>query len=1373
MRIFLLLISFFLVSVTNATTYYISTTSGDDSRTSAQAQSSSTPWKTISKLNSFIASLAPGDNVLFQRGDVFYGSILITKSGTSTSPITFGAYGSGAAPVISGFTTVSSWTNVGSNIWESAANISTLTSCNIISVNGVNVAMGRMPKTGFWTIGSTGGNSITDGTNLNSATTNWTGGQVVLRKHRWIMDKFTISSASGSTINFSNSGDGVLTGWGYFVQNHLKALTAQNDWYYNTSTKKIGIYSSGTPANVEVSTIEEGVNLNGKDYITFDNLNFRGFNTSAINTTARTGIKVQNCAINFIGVNGVFAYPNSNGLRITNSTFAEVNSRGIHAGSSSNVYINGNTLTNIGNLPGMGGNADDSYTGIISNGDNGEVSYNSITNAGYCGVRWDGNATVIKNNFINTTGYVKDDGGGIYCYPSQLGPGPQSFTQRTVRDNIVINSIGAIAGGTPSSGSSEAMGIYNDGTSPNVDYINNTIANARLGLFLNGAHDVLVDGNLIYNCVRGLYILNYQPSTGIGNITVNNNHFVARDASQYAAYFEPGGASMPSSFRANNNVYARPMDDNLTIWRDQAGSNIYNTLAQWKSYTGQESTSSKSPIAITNVNDLRFEYNATSSSKTISLGANYVDAKGISFPGSITLAPYKSAILIKSGAGNALPTANAGADISINLPTVIATLSGSGTDPDGTIASYSWSKVSGPTGGSITTANAAVSGITSLVQGVFKYELKVTDNAGSVARDTVQVTVNLLGNTAPTANAGADQNVTLPVSSVSLSGSGTDVGGTIVSYAWAKISGPAAGTITAATSPSTAITGLTQGTYQFELTVTDNGGATAKDIIQVIVNAAAGTNTPYTGTPKVIPGTIEVEDFDNGGQNTAYYDLTADNAGGMYRPSEFIDLQTATTEGGYFIGWSDATEWTKYTVNVTATGVYTLTTRVSAMNATSSFRVEMDGTTIATITVPNTAGYQNWQTVTVPNINLTAGTKVMRIYFITGGFNLNSVSFSTTANAAPTANAGVDQTITLPTSTATLTGTGTDTDGTIASYSWKKLSGPTGGTITSASAASTAITALIAGTYVFELTVTDNKGATAKDNIQVSVNAAASGGSKIINVNVFGGTNPYSDTKWNNWSSTANNVSMNFKYEDGTQSTANATLSGQASIVDNATGYASTATVCPPAVLRYTSSNTAQRTMTVKGLSAGKRYTFKFYASSKVTTNGTSFLIGSVSDDIMTYNNVNNAAQIVNVIPDANGTVVVKLLSIYTYNYISGFTIIEQSGAVAGRTAETTDEGFKVRDPIFDIAATETSVTTFPNPFTTSVQVKMDGQATGVYQLSLFEVSGKNVWKKSINKSSGTVTETINTGTLTGGMYILQIVSPDQKRTSHKIIKAN
>lgn len=97
-------------------------------------------------------------------------------------------------------------------------------------------------------------------------------------------------------------------------------------------------------------------------------------------------------------------------------------------------------------------------------------------------------------------------------------------------------------------------------------------------------------------------------------------------------------------------------------------------------------------------------------------------------------------------------------------------------------------------------------------------------------------------------------------------------------------------------------------------------------------------------------------------------------------------------------------------------------------------------------------------------------------------------------NDPPVSAAGSDQSITLPTSQVTVDGSSSsDPDGTIFSYLWSKISGPATYTITSPSSASTTITGLVAGTYVFRLTVTDNDSATDTDDITITVNAAPAG----------------------------------------------------------------------------------------------------------------------------------------------------------------------------------------------------------------------------------------------------------------------------------------
>ncbi len=92
-----------------------------------------------------------------------------------------------------------------------------------------------------------------------------------------------------------------------------------------------------------------------------------------------------------------------------------------------------------------------------------------------------------------------------------------------------------------------------------------------------------------------------------------------------------------------------------------------------------------------------------------------------------------------------------------------------------------------------------------------------------------------------------------------------------------------------------------------------------------------------------------------------------------------------------------------------------------------------------------------------------------------------------TGNVGPVANAGADATVYLPATSVTLKGTGTDSDGTIASYSWARASGSNYFLINSPKSATTTISNLVEGTYIFQFKVIDNSGASAYDWVTVTV----------------------------------------------------------------------------------------------------------------------------------------------------------------------------------------------------------------------------------------------------------------------------------------------
>ncbi len=222
-----------------------------------------------------------------------------------------------------------------------------------------------------------------------------------------------------------------------------------------------------------------------------------------------------------------------------------------------------------------------------------------------------------------------------------------------------------------------------------------------------------------------------------------------------------------------------------------------------------------------------------------------------------------------SNKGNKIPLANAGADKVISGKTSYS-LTGSGTDSDGTITSYSWRQISGPSATLTNTTSATVS-LSALTLGTYVFQLKVTDNSGNTDSDYIRLTVN--PNKPPVANAGTDRVITLPATSCSLAGTGTDPDGTISKYSWRQVSGAVA-VMSGATTATLNLSAMTEGTSRFELTVTDNNNATDKDTVQVTVQPPA-TPVVNAGTDKLIKlpttsATVTGSATDAGGTISAY-----------------------------------------------------------------------------------------------------------------------------------------------------------------------------------------------------------------------------------------------------------------------------------------------------------------------------------------------------------------------------------------------------------------------------------------------------------------------------------------------------------------------
>ncbi|MGI5238980.1 carbohydrate-binding protein [Dactylosporangium sp. CA-139066] len=160
---------------------------------------------------------------------------------------------------------------------------------------------------------------------------------------------------------------------------------------------------------------------------------------------------------------------------------------------------------------------------------------------------------------------------------------------------------------------------------------------------------------------------------------------------------------------------------------------------------------------------------------------------------------------------------------------------------------------------------------------------------------------------------------------------------------------------------------------------------------------------PFGGTPAAIPGTVQAENYDTGGQGLAYNVTSINGTANSYR-SDGVDLEaTSDTGGGYNLGWTGSGQWFRYTVNVATAGQYTVTARVAAPSAVTGalHLASASGANLTgAVNLPATGSWQTWANVTA-TVTLPAGVQVLTLAQDNGGWNLNSLQFGSGGTTPP------------------------------------------------------------------------------------------------------------------------------------------------------------------------------------------------------------------------------------------------------------------------------------------------------------------------------------------------------------------------------------
>jgi PKD repeat protein len=451
----------------------------------------------------------------------------------------------------------------------------------------------------------------------------------------------------------------------------------------------------------------------------------------------------------------------------------------------------------------------------------------------------------------------------------------------------------------------------------------------------------------------------------------------------------------------------------------------------------------------------------------------------------------KAVVVTVTPPANLPPVARLSAStLSGKVPLTVSVDGSTSSDPDGTIASYAWSFGDGDVASTPTASH------TYLVTGTYVLTLTVTDNNGAVNTESTIITVDT--NLVPTAAATATPSTGKVPLAVSFDGSAsTDEDGNVVDWDWNFDDGGATGTGEVAIHVFNSV-----GTYDVELTVTDNDGATDTTIVTVVVNPPQAPVAVANATPSGTKAPIGVA-FSSAGSTDADGSIlgyswnfgdgsppnTSANPSYLYTVAGTYDVTLTVTDDDF-----QSTSITIPVVigpaNVPPVAAATATPGVGkpVLNVafSSAASTDSDGSIVS----------YSWNfgdgvgTSTDPNPSYSYDTLGNYSVLLTvtdddGATNTRAIPVSVVPNTPPTAQPQATPRVGKePLSVDLSAATSTDTDGSIVSYEWDYTDD---GTVDSTDI-ETSFDYVDPGTYTARLTVTDDDGATDTSTVEITVN---------------------------------------------------------------------------------------------------------------------------------------------------------------------------------------------------------------------------------------------------------------------------------------------
>lgn len=582
-----------------ATDYYIAPTGNDNNSGTSQSQA----WKTLERLEQMQYALQPGDRVLLKRGGVYRGTLPVSSSGTSASPVVFGAYGTGNAPVISGSDLVTGWQPWQGNIWRAPVE----DEVKQVYVAGSVQTLARFPNSGWLRMDQGTSTSLHDD-DLDQANGYWNGATAVIRASNWNYDLAEVSGFNNGTLTFPTIFDNPGNyQWGYFLQDKLSELDAPGEWYHDAAA---GMLYFQAPGNADPNTLQVEAAVRpagapvawGRSWVRIQDLAFEHQTNAGVDNGGATHITVSNCRFSdlYHGIRSAGSWNN-----YENSLFERTYATAALLIDDHTAFT-GNTLEDIAMRPGAG-ETSWGYNGVRTIGPGNTVAENIFHTVGYTGIVADQDA-LIEHNVLHDCLSLLNDGAAI-AFDNADG--------MIIRGNIVMDVQGDLESAAPDFPNHEPIchGIYFGNTSiKNTLVEKNTVARcASSGIHVD--HTMASTGNAIKDNTlfdNGIQLSVSDLSTDLGpaaappyylpsyNEVYSGNTMYCLNKDQFCMRQYNCHAAVPIDFGTfSGNRYHNPYNElDIRVHNTFTGEQRNMTLAKWQATMNEDAGSTASPLRL-------------------------------------------------------------------------------------------------------------------------------------------------------------------------------------------------------------------------------------------------------------------------------------------------------------------------------------------------------------------------------------------------------------------------------------------------------------------------------------------------------------------------------------------------------------------------------------------------------------------------------------------------------------------------------------------------------------------------------------------------------------------------------------------------------